>query len=74
MSIYALLALDQRDEKLREIIQKLINERDEARRNLCKQMTKDFNLENQGSVSSYFTTPELVATSHGWDCFKSDKQ
>ena len=73
MSIHALLALDQRDGKLREVIQELTNQRDEARRDLCKRMTEDFNLENQGSVTSYFTTPQLVAKSHGWDCFKSDK-
>jgi hypothetical protein len=74
MSIHALLALDQRDEKLREVIRQLTNQRDEARRDLCERMAVDFNLENQGAVSSYFTTPDLVAKSQNWDCFKSDKQ
>ena len=51
----------------------LRKERDEARRDLCERMTVDFNAGNQGDVVSFTTKPELVAQSHGWDCYKEAK-
>jgi hypothetical protein len=51
----------------------LRKERDEARRDLCERMTEDFNSVNQGGMVSFTTKPELVAQSHGWDCYKEAK-
>jgi hypothetical protein len=62
MSIHALIALDQRDEKLREVIRQLTNQRDEARREVCNLM-----------YQKGFPTGDY-ARERGWDCFKSDKQ
>lgn len=66
MTIHALLALDQRDEKLRQLILELTNQRDEARRELCK-------AESSGRIGRFGTAQEH-AERMGWDCFKSDKQ
>ena len=54
-------------------VETLRKERDEARRDLCERMTEDFNSVNQGGMVSFTTKPELVAQSHGWDCFKEAK-
>jgi hypothetical protein len=54
-------------------VETLRKERDEARRDLCERMTEDFNSVNQGGMVSFTTKPELVAQSHGWDCFKEEK-
>jgi hypothetical protein len=66
MSIHALLALDQRDGKLREFIQELTNQRDEARREVCY-------AEINGQYGKRYTLQD-IAKIKGWDCFKSDKQ
>jgi len=70
MSIHALLALDQRDGKLREVIQELTNQRDEARREVCAFVS--------GRYSKDVVTLDRAAALEeaklrGWDCFKSDK-
>ena len=54
-------------------VDQLRKERDEARRDLCERMTEDFNSVNQGGMVSFTTKPELVAQSHGWDCYKEAK-
>ena len=54
-------------------VETLHKERDEARRDLCERMTVDFNAANQGGMVSFTTKPELVAQSHGWDCYKEAK-
>ena len=61
MSIHALLALDQRDEKLRELIRELTNQRDDARREWCRLWA---------STNGRNLAPTQAARLRQWDCFK----
>jgi hypothetical protein len=48
--------------ELRQRVETLTAERDEARRMFCRMMSNNSRLE--------FTTPEWFAEDEGWDCFK----
>ena len=52
-------------DEIAEVIERLIKERDEARREACY-LAAELDMLNQISI-----TPESVAEEYNWDCFKT---
>jgi hypothetical protein len=55
-------------DEIAEVIERLIKERDEARRRICE--TTD--MTNPNDDCYVRLTPQQIAKHYGWDCFKTE--
>jgi hypothetical protein len=58
-------------DEIAEVIERLINERDEARREICGNATKEPYRQMCGSGN---LLPQDAARERGWDCYKEDEK